>query len=122
MHNITSEAIFGYNTLYQSSSELAGFSEIFEDPVLTRDNLAATQGLSPEEIEIVAVTGIGEAALRFVIVEETGDTTPRTDMIIFLRGNVGNFLYQIYMSDQPPSASIVDLARLWDQRLIAEGR
>jgi hypothetical protein len=36
---------------------------------------------------------------------------------MFLRGRTGNTLVLMYLSDQTPSSSVVNLARIWDGRL-----
>ena len=111
------EIVYGFNNIYESTTDLAGFSLAIDNPDLMMEALASGMDLDPTDMETFAVTGVGESACGIGATGNMEGIMMRMEIVMFLRGNIGSTLILMYQNDQAPGASIIDLARIWDGRL-----
>ncbi len=75
-----------------------------------------------EHLEEMA--GIGDSGSGATFVSDSGEVATRIDLVLFQRGDVGVMIYMVYPVDTVPEPTILEVARLIDERAavqLAEG-
>ena len=90
--------------------------ELYVDMLVGAISAAMGEAQTGPIEHLEGMAGIGDSSAGATMLSNSGGVTTRIDLVLFQRGDVGVMIYMVYSEGSIPEPTILDVARLIDER------
>lgn len=111
------ETVMGFCTYLLNDTDRTGFRATIINPITIMDYIFSDSGYSLSQSDEIPTDGIGHLSGGATASGTLDGMDIEIYAILFQRGDVGCTAFVIRFMDQGGTVSVVDIARIWDERL-----